>query len=437
MKPFDNDAALRLLREFLRFDTSNPPGDEEEAALFLEDTLKREGIETRLYSPLPKRANLYARVRGKKKGKPLILLGHIDVVPAREDGWTLPPFGGEVHDGYVYGRGAIDMKAQVICQVAALINLSRRGQVPERDIILLATCDEETGGEYGVKYMLDVMPELADAGFVVSEGGCLVEEEGFIHAQVSVSEKRLSQFMIRARGTGGHGSMPHRDSANEKIVGACNRILSHQWPLRPTRVVSTYLNGVLRGKRPGGIQFTTLREGLTKKGFREYCENNLVYNALLRNTVTLTILKGGEKVNVIPPESQAYFDARLLPVENQQRFFARIRSLCGPDIEIVPIGKVKADPPPSGYTSPYFRRIREAVRKIYGPVPVLPFVTTGATDLRYFRQLGILSYGFFPVLLTNQELYRMHSVNERLSLENLNKALAGTEEIVRFLASSL
>jgi acetylornithine deacetylase/succinyl-diaminopimelate desuccinylase-like protein len=432
----ESDHAVKLLQEFIRIDTTNPPGNEEKAILFLEDVLQKEGLSTEVYSPTPKRANIISRIKGKKKDRPIILLSHVDVVSVKADEWDLDPFGAEIKDGFLYGRGAIDMKSQTICQLLAFIALHKEGVVPERDIILLATCDEEVGGKYGVEYMLGQVKELRTASFVLSEGGCIMADNGFPHAQVSVSEKKLSQFMLKAVGPGGHGSMPRKDNANQKIVNAAQAILSYEWPFKPTSVVNAYLNGVLNGKKGKGFNYTTLKDTLRSKQFRSFVEKNPIYNALLRNTVTLTILRGGEKVNVIPTESQAYFDARLLPTESHEAFFKRIRKLSGNDVEIERIGSEAGEPGPSGYNTAYFRGIRKVVGNMKGPVPVLPYITTGATDLRYFRNLGIVAYGFFPITLTESEVLRMHGKNERISLENIEEGLAGTYEILKFLAFS-
>jgi acetylornithine deacetylase/succinyl-diaminopimelate desuccinylase-like protein len=429
------DCAVDLLREFIRIDTTNPPGNEEEAVKFLDEYLDKAGIPTEVFHVAPKRANLLSRISGRNKGKPIILLSHIDVVPAKAEEWEVPPFSGELRDGFLYGRGAIDMKSQAICQLLAFTQLQKVGVKPERDIIYLATCDEEVGGQHGVEYMLKNMDELRNASFVLSEGGCIVDENGRLHAQVSVAEKKLSQFTIRAKGTGGHGSMPHKDNANEKVLRAAHAILSHQWPFRPTSIVGTYLNGILKNERGKGFVFKDLKQALKNKHFRSFVSDNPVYNALLRNTVTPTILKGGEKVNVIPAESSISFDSRLLPTESRHNFFKKIEKLAGKGVDVVPFDADKSDPLPSGYNTQYFKGIKKVVNSLMGPIPVLPFLTTGATDLRYFRNLGIPAYGFFPITLSNEELFRMHGKDERISIIALKQGLVGTYEIVKFLAT--
>jgi len=430
----DKDNAITLLRQFLRIDTTNPPGNEEEAVLFLEGVLSKAGIGSSIYRSASRRANLMARIKGKKEGRPIVLLSHVDVVPARPDEWDVDPFGGEIRDGYIYGRGAIDMKSQTICQLLAFIDLHKEGITPERDILFLATADEEVGGKFGVEYVVEHVEELRHASFVLSEGGWITEEAGVRHAQISVTEKSLAQFFIRADGTGGHGSRPLKDNANEKIIEAARRIAAFRWPLKSTRTVSAYFNGLFKGFKGEGFIFDTLKETLKRKGFRKFVEDNPVYNALLRNTVALTVLRGGEKINVIPSESSAYFDARLLPGENYERFMKKVRALAGDKVQVVPISGGSREPAPSGYNTPYFRSIVKAVKKMDPTLPVLPFITSGATDLRYFREFGTAAYGFFPVHLPTEEELRMHGVNERISIAALEEGLEGMKVIVRELA---
>jgi acetylornithine deacetylase/succinyl-diaminopimelate desuccinylase-like protein len=354
------------------------------------------------------------------------------VVPAEDAGWTEHPFGGAVRDGYIYGRGAVDMKSDVAAQLLAFATLKREGITPERDIILLVTCDEETGGKMGVGYMLEKVDELSDAAFVLSEGGCIIEEEGVLHAQVSVAEKKICQFTIKAHGTGGHASMPHHDNANDKVVRAADRIVMHNWPIRRNKVATRYLDGVLKGKKFKGFTFSTLSDALRRKSFRAFVGNNLVYNALLKNTVALTMLKSGVKVNVIPTESEATFDARILPEEQHEQFLAQVQKVAGRDVEVVPLSR--GDSIPSRYDTDFFKAIRRVVKARKGSIPVLPFITTGATDLRYFRGLGITAYGFSPITLSRAELLSMHSIDERISLEGFSEGLDATCDIVKHLA---
>jgi len=431
---FENDYAVKILSDFIKINTSNPPGNEEEAVEFLDSILTKEGLETRIYLPVKKRANLLSKIKGRQKGKPMVLLSHIDVVPANPDEWDIHPFSGEIKDGFIYGRGAIDMKSQTISQLIAFIDLYKKGIVPERDLIFLATCDEEVGGKYGIEYMLNEVKELQEASFVLSEGGSFIEENGFIHAQIAVAEKKISQFMIRAYGQGGHGSMPSKETANEKVIKASYAILSHKWPIKVTGVVNSYLNGILKDKTIEGVRFNTLKEGIKNKKIRKVLEANPLFNALLRNTVVPTILKSGEKINVIPSEATIYFDARLLPQENKEKFFTRIKKLCDKDTEIIRLDGNTVDPKPSSYNTEYFKGIKEIIQRSMGDIPVLPCLLTGASDLRYFRNLNIPSYGFFPAVFNKEEILKMHGKNERISVENYINAIEMTKDIVNFLA---
>ncbi len=428
-----SEEGIDLLRSLIRIDTSNPPGNEEAAVQFIEAWLGKEGIASEIFSPAPARGNLVARLKGKKTGEPIVLLGHIDVVPAAEAEWVEHPFSGAVRDGCIYGRGAVDMKSDVAAQLLAFACLKREGITPERDIILLITGDEETGGELGVAYMLQKIDELSDAAFVLSEGGSIIEEEGVLHAQVSVAEKKICQFMIRAHGTGGHASMPHKDNANDKIVRAANRIAAYTWPVRRNRVAARYLTGILKDKKFKEFTFSTLSDALRRKSFRAFVENNPVYNALLRNTTALTILKSGVKVNVIPTEAEATFDARILPDEEHEHFLAQVQKVAGPEVEVVPLSR--GDSIPSRYNTDFFKAIRRVVRARKGNIPVLPFITTGATDLRYFRQIGVTAYGFSPITLSRAELLSMHSINERISVEGFTQGLDATCALVKELAT--
>lgn len=427
------EGAVGLLSDLIRLDTSNPPGNEEIAIQFIEAILKKEGIKSDIYMPAPRRGNILARIKGKKPGKPVVLLGHLDVVPAHDEGWVAPPFGGVVKDGFIYGRGAIDMKSQIACHLLSFIDFKRSGVAPERDLIFLATADEETSGPFGVEYMLDKVTALREASFVFSEGGFIMGEGKSMHTRVSVGEKQVCWFRMEAHGRGGHGSMPHNDNANDKIVRAAHKLISQKRPLRATPIVTRYMNGLFKGKKFGKMTFSSLTDALKNETFCAFVEKDPALSSLLTNSVALTMLESGDKVNVIPPQATAYFDARILPGVKHEAFLDQIRKTAGPEVDITLVNR--SDSVPSSYNTPYFQGISKVVTSLAGPIPVLPFMTTGATDLRYFRGLGIPAYGLFPIHLSDEEHMRMHAVNERLSVESLGKGLGAVRGIVRFLAA--
>ncbi|MCS7280774.1 MAG: M20/M25/M40 family metallo-hydrolase [Desulfobacterota bacterium] len=425
---------IERAREFLCLKSVNPPGEEEESILYLESFLRKEGIETEILKAAPKRANLYARIRGKRSDTPIVILCHVDTVPAKPEEWEVDPFGGEIKDGYLYGRGAIDMKVPALCQLFAFIEFAKEGLVPERDIVYLATCDEETGGKLGVKLVLEKKESLANAEFVLSEGGFIIKEGEAFHAQISVTEKKVSQFYLKAKGTGGHGSTPHKDNPNEKIIEAASRIIAYKWPIKLYPVARRYIDGILKGRTINGMVYKDIKSALKRRCFLNFLDENPVMSALLKNTVTCTILRGGEKVNVIPTEAEAAFDARILPQERQDKFYAKIKKIVGKNVEVVPVGESTAQAFYSNYNTRYFKTLESEIKKIFGPIPVLPYMTTGATDLRYFRSRGVPSYGFFPIVLTKDEIMRMHGVNERISIENIETGYEATKSILRALS---
>jgi len=227
--------------------------------------------------------------------------------------------------------------------------------------------------------------------------------------------------------------MPHHDNANDKIVRAADRIVTHDWPIRRNKIATRYLTGILKDKKIGGFTFSTLSGALRRKSFRTFAQNNAVYNALVRNTIALTILKSGVKVNVIPTEAEATFDARIMPEEQHGRFLAQVQKVAGKNVEVVPLSR--GDSIPSSYDTDFFRAIRRVVKARKGNIPVLPFITTGATDLRYFRRIGVTAYGFSPIALSRAELMSMHSIDERISVEGFVEGLDVTCDIVKSLAT--
>src|SRR5438034_7717413 len=312
------DEATALLSQYLRINTTNPPGNEIAAARWLADVLRRDGIEARIFEPAPGKANLYARLSGDGSARPLILLNHMDVVLASREYWTVDPFSGVIKDGYVWGRGALDMKGEAVAQLMTMLIL-RRAHVPlKRDIIFLATADEEIGAGVGAGWFVEHQRDLLrDAEFLLNEGG-LTRSDGRGGVQffgVGTTEKSPYWLDVTARGTAGHGSRPTPDNPVNRLVRALSKIADWQTPLLVTPTVERSFRDLATIERDTTVRRwladikTALRDSLAVRTLT----SDLTYNALLRNTISITGLKGSDKTNVIPPSATAALDVRLLP----------------------------------------------------------------------------------------------------------------------------
>jgi acetylornithine deacetylase/succinyl-diaminopimelate desuccinylase-like protein len=434
------DEAVEILKNYIRINTTNPPGNEMEAARFLEGILTKEGIETTVYEPAPGRANLRAVIPGKKQGKPLILLNHMDVVPVEEDKWDFDPFGGVIKNGHIYGRGTIDMKGKGVAELMAVL-LVQRYRIPlNRDLIFLATSDEEIGGKWGVKWMLEQEPHLKEAGCVLNEGGCiLIRDDGELdHYEIATAQKVVAQFVLKAIGKTGHGSMPHGDSATAKLIKALNRLVEWEPPVTiipPVREYFTNLGTIKTTKETSG--YKDIEAALRDPAYATILTANAQYNAMIRNTLTPTILQAGQKVNVIPSEATAAFDCRLLPGTSNEAFFAQLRDIIGDEtITITPMPEFESNPLPPSPTDNelYGAIVRVAQRKDPGCI-VTPFLITGATDSRFFREIGVPCYDFSPFRLRQEDHKLVHGHNERISLENLGFASEFIFEVVLEVAA--
>jgi acetylornithine deacetylase/succinyl-diaminopimelate desuccinylase-like protein len=430
------DEATEILRNYIRINTTNPPGNEMEAARYLEGILRNEGVDATVYEPAPRRANLMAILPGTKRGNALILLNHMDVVPVEKDKWDLDPFGGIVKDGYIYGRGTIDMKGKGVAELMAVFLLKRYRVPLQRDVIFLATADEETGGRLGAKWMLEREPYLKEAACVLNEGGCiLIREDGALdHYEIATAQKVVAQFSLKATGKTGHGSMPHGDSANVKLIRALNRLVEWESPFVVIPLVKRYFANLATIRSPEEAQgYHNIEEALRDPAFAESFTANAQYNAMVRNTLTPTILKAGQKINVIPSMATASFDCRILPGTSSKDFFAQLRKVIGDEeIAIAPLPEFESNAlPPSPLDNELYQAIERVAKQKDPGCMVTPFLITGATDSRFFREIGVPCYDFSPFRLRQDDLKLVHGHNERISIENLGFASEVIFEIVR------
>ena len=436
--PLDWDAlgaeAVALLTDYLKIDTTNPPGNEIAAARFLKAIFDREGIEARIIESEPGRANLYARLKGTGARKPIVLLNHMDVVPADRKFWSVDPFGGVIKDGYLWGRGALDMKGHGIVQLMTMLAFKRQGLPLEGDVIFLAVADEETGGELGTGFLVRQHFDLfKDASVVLNEGGNPEILAGRPWHFVGVSEKSPLRVAIIASGPAGHGSIPGRESAVNKLVGALGRIIAYETPLKVLPEVQEFYTAIAELVPPEAREsLRNLAAALADKTFANEFTRRVRENARVRNTIAVTMLEGSNKINVIPNEARAEIDVRLLPGEDPRAFVEEIRRVIADDtIRVEPTLRVAAGSSPS--THEFFRVLGGLATSDEPRAVIVPIMTTGASDCRYFRLHGIPCYGYAPFVLSPPEYNRVHGNDERVSLDNLRTGTRKHYELVRGL----
>jgi acetylornithine deacetylase/succinyl-diaminopimelate desuccinylase-like protein len=418
------DEAATLLSQYLRINTTNPPGNEIAAARWLADVLRREGIESRIFEPAPGKANLYARLAGDGSARPIILLNHMDVVLTSPEYWTVDPFAGVVKDGYVWGRGALDMKGEGIAQLMTMLILKRANVPLKRDIIFLATADEEIGAGVGAAWLAERQVELfRNAEFLLNEGGTTRANArgGVEYYGVGTTEKSPFWLDVTVRGTAGHGSRPSPDNPVHRLVRALNRIADWRTPLIVTPTVERSLRDLAGIERDSTTRrwLSDIRSALRDSNAVRAITSDITYNAFLRNTISITGLKGSEKTNVIPPLATAVLDVRLLPGQDPAAFLEDLkRVVADTAVTFRPQGPNW----PATESSPeteLFRAIVATARARTPEAVVTTVMLPGFTDSHYFRRMGIASYGLGPFPLTQADARGVHGNDERVSVDAL------------------
>jgi acetylornithine deacetylase/succinyl-diaminopimelate desuccinylase-like protein len=436
------DEAAGLLSQYLRINTTNPPGNEIVAARWLAAVLQREKIEAQIFEPAPGKANLYARLRGDGSARPLILLNHMDVVLASPQYWQVDPFSGAVRGGYIWGRGALDMKGEAIAQLMTLLMLKRAGVPLRRDVIFLATSDEEIGAGVGAGWFTEHHAELVrDAEFLITEGGTTRANErgGVDYYGVGTTEKSPFWLDMTARGTPGHGSRPTPDNPVHRLVRALDRIADWRTPLVVTPAVERYFRDLASIETDSTRRrwFADIRAALRDSLAARAITADLTYNSLLRNTISITGLKGSDKTNVIPPLATAALDVRLLPGQEPAAFLAELQRVVG-DTAVTFLPQGPSWPATESSTdTELFRAIEAAAHARYPGALVTTPMLAGFTDSHYFRRLGIASYGLGPFPLTVSESRGVHGNDERVSLEALRFGVRFIYDIVQQVAGPL
>jgi acetylornithine deacetylase/succinyl-diaminopimelate desuccinylase-like protein len=431
------DEAIHHLQGYLRIDTVNPPGNEMEGVRFFKNLFDAETIPCQIFEPSPGRGNLLATLKGNGKKRPVLLLNHMDVVPVEKERWSVDPFAGVIRDGYLYGRGALDDKSMGIVEMMALLIL-KRDKVPlSRDILFFATADEETGGSWGVEWAVENISPLREAEYALNEGGYVVlNEEGVADRyEISSGQKVLFQLQLKAKGTSGHGSMPRPDNPNVKIVRALEKVTKWETPYNILPMVREYFSKLAPKQPPEErIFYEDIERGLKALAFSKRLTSNPIYNAMIRDTISLTILQGGNKVNVIPSESTATLDCRLIPGSSKETFLKEIKERLGDEVDVEVISESRSLPP-SPFDTDLFREIQRFAAKNDPGCPVVPHLLPGATDSRLLREKGIITYDFCPFRLTEKEMMIIHGNDERIAIENLRFGMRMLVEIIKEVAA--
>lgn len=417
--------AILLLQDLIRFDTTNPPGNETPCIEYIAQALKRDGIEPIVLESAPGRGNVVARLKSDGSLPPLLLMGHVDVVPAEADKWNHPPFSGALVDGIIWGRGATDMKQMVAMELMTMLLLKRNNVPLKRDVIFMANADEETGGRMGAGWVVQNHPDLIRAEYAINEGGptsIVIEDKVFFVC--STAEKGSARFTLRGRGEPGHASQPHKNNAILPLSKAVTKLIETPLPLRVTKsaraqieAMARYVNDGQRNNLLGLLDESTYAQSLAALPLPEPHKRRL--NAAMRNTATPTILKAGSKINVIPAEAECQVDCRILPGTTRESLEQELRAVIGNEIEIEfgPIyPALESDP-----HSPLFETIRQVIETHAPGSTLVPGLITGGTDAKSVSQLGTRVLGFVPMRYEGPAMTGLaHAHNERISVANLD-----------------
>ena len=427
------DEAVRWLQEFIRIDTINPPGNEYRAVDFYAAIFEAEGIEYETAESAPGRGNIWARLEGGNEPG-LILLQHTDVVPAEEEFWTIDPLSGDIRDSVILGRGTRDMKGLGIIQLATFLSLHRSGVELNRDVIFLATADEEAGGYFGVGWLIENRPEIFDGtGILLNEGGGgSSNEDGNVVFSIEVTQKVPVWLRLNAIDTPGHGSSPRTSSSVTRIVQALNILLENPFPPRIIGPVSDYFAelSVDMGEE-WGPSYANISSAINEPAFVDKLHAARPgHNSLIRDTCSMTRMSGSNKINVIPPEAWAELDCRILPDKPSQQFISELEDLIGNTG--VTIETIMAFTPAISETNTrLFAAIESVTQELHPGSRVLPSVSTGFTDSHFTRDLGIVSYGFNPLITGHEDHTGVHGNDEQVPEDAFRRAVSDFYAVVR------
>jgi len=423
-----------LLQRLIRFDTTNPPGNERACVEYVRGLLTDAGLESTLVARDAERPNLVARLPGAGTAPPLLLQGHVDVVPTTGQRWARDPFGGELADGLVHGRGALDMKGAVAMMVSAVLRAAREGVEPAGDVLLAVLSDEEAGGDFGALHLVKERPDLLDGvRYAIGEfGGFSMDVAGRRFYPIQVDEKRVCWLRATVRGPGGHGSLPVRGGAMARAAALLRALDRRRLPVHVTPVAERMVGAIADElPRPAALVLRRLLDPrLTDRVLDLAGDRGRLFDPLLHNTISPTIIRGGDKVNVIPSEIAIDLDARLLPGQTSADLERELRALArGVDLELE-IGRAEPGPPEPDFG--LFDLLAGVLRDADPTGHPVPLLLAAITDARHFGRLGIQTYGFTPMQLPTEMRFTelIHGADERIPAAAVD---FGTDAIFRVL----
>lgn len=435
--------ALGWLADLIKINTTNPPGNEDASAKYIAGVLQKEGITAEILPLGAGRSAVVARLRSTAIADPsraLLLVAHMDVVGVDKSKWTVDPFGAVMKDGYLYGRGAVDDKGMLAANLAAFVSLKRTSARLNRDVIFLATCDEEAFGDSSIKTLIAKNWDKFAAGFAINEGGVVIAKDGKVqYAAVQASEKVTYNVDVVARGTSGHASIPLKDNPVVHLAAAIEKIGNYSAPVHLTAVTRRYFEGLvpLQDDEIGKWLRSLDTPDRGEHAARVISDMNPTWNAMLRDTISPTMLSAGVRVNVIPAEARATLNIRLLPGDTIDALLAELNKLVNDPqvkLEIQPNAGLAA--PTSSLENDFYNAIVKSAAQEFNGVPVLPYQSTWGTDSSQLRLHNVQAYGLVPFPLSEDDLKRMHGNDERIPVASFAKGVDLMIRIVNEFAVS-
>jgi acetylornithine deacetylase/succinyl-diaminopimelate desuccinylase-like protein len=419
------DEAAAILENFVRIDTSNPPGSETKGAQYLKTVLDRESIPSEIFELEPGRGNIVARLKGSGKKQPILLMGHIDVVGVERDKWTVDPFGGTVKDGYIYGRGSSDDKGMATACLEVFLLLHRMNAPLDRDVIYLAEAGEEGTPAAGIEFMVREHWDKIGCEFALNEGGVMYKPGDKVqYVGVATTEKVPNGMKLVAHGTSGHGSMPRLDNPITHLAAAVAKVGSWQPPMRLNETTRAFFARLATISPPEQAALYRALDDPEKSAAAQQRlrETSIGYNSMLRTSIVPTIIRGGFRSNVIPAEAEATLDVRALPDENIDGLIAELKRIIGdPAVEVVRTSRGgRPASAPSRLDTEMFKALEKAQKTLFSDAVTIPMMLTGATDSAELRAKGVQAYGLGS-LMTDEDRSRIHGNDERISIDGLGK----------------